>query len=61
MNLVNVCAVKVCRAEERDGMLTWRRAREKRRNLKAKLREGTELWVGNVASTGDCRANSKAQ
>ena len=51
LNLVDVCAVKVCRAEERDGMLTRdtrheRRGREKRRNLKAKLREATHSTRG---------------
>ena len=39
LNLVNVCAVQVCRAGERDGMLTRRGPRGKRRNLKAKWRE----------------------
>ena len=34
LNLVNVCAVRVCRAEERDGMLTRERGRE----------ENGEIW-----------------
>ena len=58
MNLVNVCAVQVCRAGERDGMLTRQSESGpggKRRNLKAKWREGTEclrakLWVGEGAA-----------
>ena len=68
MNLVNVCAVQVCRAGERDGMLTRQSEREgaegKRRNLKAKWREGTEclrakLWVGGGGATAAAAHNKQ--